>query len=140
MNSMVTVPRKAHKPKRAGSPRIPGVPWPDGPPPPGRSSPPPGTPGPEWLGLFSRTSVDTVGVPFSDRGRIGLHHVVGLHPGDGVVDSSPFAFQGLGGAFGPLKTLHRRFTRKRSCDVPSTKALIVMNWLTGCSSFRNVYW
>src|SRR5712691_7151676 len=85
MNSMVTVPRKAHKPKRAGSPRIPAVPWPDGPPPPGRSSPPPGTPGPEWLGLFSRTSVDTVGVPFSDRGRIGLHHVVGLHPGDGVV-------------------------------------------------------
>src|SRR5207247_3401279 len=85
MNSMLTVPRKAHKPKRAGSPRIPGAPWPDGPPPPGRSSPPPGAPGPEWPGFFSRSSVVMVGGPLADRGRIGLHHVVGLHAGDGVV-------------------------------------------------------
>src|SRR2546425_3376588 len=85
MNSMVTVPWKAHKPNRAGSPRIPGVPWPEGPPPPGRSSPPPGTRGPEGRGFFSRTSVVMVGGPLSDRGRIGLHHVVGRHPGDGVV-------------------------------------------------------
>src|SRR6266487_2858234 len=85
MNSMVTVPRKAHKPKRAGSPRIPGAPWPDGPPPLGRSSPPPGARGPEWRGFFSRSSVVMVGGPFADGGRIGLHHVVGLHAGDRVV-------------------------------------------------------
>src|SRR5262245_34859797 len=88
MNSMVTVPRNASRPKRVGSPSRPGEPPPRGPSPPSGPSPPaPGGRGPETSGArLSRTSVTMLlrGL-LPDGSGVRLHHVVGVHPGHAVV-------------------------------------------------------
>src|SRR6185503_7711654 len=60
--------------------------------------------------------------------------------GEAVVHSSPLAFQGFSLARGPLKALQKKLMKKMICEAPRISALIVTNWLSGWSGFRNSYW
>src|SRR5437773_7386071 len=79
MNSMVTVPRNAHRPKRAGSKARPPPP----PSPSSRTTGPAGAPGRAATGgprgaRASKRSVAIVSVSrFHGQGGLVLHHVVG---------------------------------------------------------------
>ena len=85
----------------------------------------------------------TAGLEYSYGQRCTSGIAPGQFPcggGEEVVHSSPFAFQGLSGAFRPANALQKKFTKNRIWEMPRTIALTVRNWFRGWRFFRNGYW